>query len=311
MRCMNCGLPLSPARTQTNCPRCGAPLNTDQGVPQLPFNQGSWGNTGGGGMPQENPWAQVGTTAPPNPFAQQGMQNQMGTGPGRMGGFNGPGLPESPFSPQRPYSPQKKSKNSRNLFMVAGLCVVVGALLLVLIMVLGSTGGNNASPNTARTNSTSTARSASTSTPQAANTPAATSAAGASPTASSSPAANGTAYPGQQYIDGAQMATGVDNNTMQPQQAATTFPVNSNIYVIFNLHPPSTGGEVCSYWYISGDPTPITNYPLAVKPTSHANYIFAIYGSAGQAYVELYWASDASCNDKVLAQHVDFTVTAS
>lgn len=314
MKCINCGLPLSPARTLTNCPRCGAPLNSGQEVQQQQFEQRGWGTTnmGGRGAPQENPWVQVGSTAPPQAFFPQGMQNQPVMG-GQGNRFNGSGRPEfqsSPLSTKRPYPPQNKPKNSRNLFMVAGLCVIVGALLLVLIVVLGSGGSNPQSSTTANNNPTSNS---STSLPQTGTTPTPTPTtnAEASPTASASPSVTGTAYPGQQYISDAQMAQGVDNKTMQPQQPTTTFPVGSNMYVIFNLHPPSQGGAVCSLWYLNGNPNPITSYSFNVSGSSTASYTYATYGSPGQAYVELYWASDKSCSDKVLAQHVDFTVTAS
>lgn len=314
MRCMNCGLPISPARTLTNCPRCGAPLNSVQGVQQQQFEQGGWGNpnTGGGGAPQNNPWVQVGSTTPQRPSFQQGIQNQVGIAEGRTSGagFNGsarPGFQESPLTPRHsPYTPPTKQKNSRNLFMVAGLCVIVGAILLVLIVVLGSNSSAH-SPNTANTGQTNAT---SVSTTQAVVTPT-TSTADASPTASASPSPTGTAYPDAQYISDAQMTTGVDSKTMQAQPATTTFTVGSNMYVIFKLHPPSQGGAVCSLWYLNGNATPITSYSFNVKGTSTQSYTYATYGSPGAAYVELYWASDKSCSDKVLAQHVDFTVTAS
>ena len=73
MKCINCGLPLSPARNLSNCPRCGAALEVAQGVGQQSFNQGGWGNTG----QQQNPWGQE---ASPNfnqqPFNQQPFNQQ-------------------------------------------------------------------------------------------------------------------------------------------------------------------------------------------------------------------------------------------
>ncbi|MGH2508920.1 MAG: hypothetical protein ACRDHZ_16175, partial [Ktedonobacteraceae bacterium] len=89
------------------------------------------------------------------------------------------------------------------------------------------------------------------------------------------------------------------------------FAVGSQMYVTFNLHPPSQGGVVCILWYLNGKQL-ATNPPITtinVSPTYHASYAYSIYNNAGPAYVELYWASDKTCADKVLAQHVDFTVT--
>lgn len=308
MRCMNCGLPLSPERNMASCPRCGAALNALQGVQQQQqqFEQAGWGNMGGASQP--SPWGQVASPGPYNSFTQAGLQNQSGPNAPTVAGFNnnpGSGLHQSPLSPRRPYAPPPKNKsNPRLLFMAAGLCVLLAAMLLGLIYMLASSGsGSPPSQNTASTNSGTTTHS--TPATQAGASP---TAADATPTVDSSPTATGTAYPGQQYIDGAQMATGVDKTTLQPQTPTTTFKVGSSMYVVFNLHPPGQGGFVCSYWYLNGNQ--VISYPLPVKGSSHISYTYATYGSAGSAYVELYWASNKSCSDKILAQHVDFTVSA-
>lgn len=305
MKCMNCGLPLSPTSNATNCPRCGAPLNVFQGAAQQQFDQAGWGNMGG--MPQQNPWGQAASPGAFSPFTQQGQQNQSGPYSPGMGNFNN-NMGASPMVPRRPMPPPKNKANPRTLFMVAGLCVVVGALILGLIAVLVFSNSGKPSPNTANSNGNSAnASPTSGNTQQAAAT--STANASASPTTgSASPTVTGTAYPGQQYIDGAQMVASAPTSA-QPQQPTTSFKVGSNMYVTFNLHPPSTGGAVCSYWYLSGNTNPVTTYQQAVKGSSRSSYTYAIYGSAGQAYVELYWASDKTCADKVLAQHVDFTVT--
>lgn len=290
MRCMNCGLPLSPERNLANCPRCGAPLNVLQGAQQQQFEQAGWGNMGG--MPQQNPWGQTA-------FPQQEQPGQMGSSSFNRG-MMGSGLQQTPFPSRRPYTPAKSKSNPRLLFIVAGLCVVLGAVILgVVAMIAASNHGS--SPNAAQNSSNTSATQRPSASPTA-------SGANASPTVSDSPTATGTSYPGQQYIDGAQMAMGVDKHTMQPQQPTTTFKVGSTMYVVFNLHPPSQGGAVCAYWYLSGKQ--VTSFASAVKGSNHASYTYAIYGNPGSAYVELYWASDKSCSDKVLAQHVDFTVTA-
>ncbi len=300
MRCMNCGLPLSPSRTMTNCPRCGASLNMFQGAQQQqqPFEQSGWeGNMGGAG--QQNPWGQ-GSSSSSSPYSPFPQQNQGGPNANRVGGFSG-GLEQSPLSPGRPYTPQKSKMNPRLLFIIAGLFVFLAAMLLGLVYILGSSNSGSPSPNTANTNPNTTSNSA-TATPVSATPTTSAS----TPDPNATPA--GTAYPGQQYIDGAQMATGVNKTTLAPTNPTTTFKVGSSMYVVFNLHPPTQGGAVCSYWYLGGNQ--VTSYPFAVKGSSRASYTYATYGSAGQGYVELYWASSKSCSDKVLAQHVDFTVTA-
>jgi hypothetical protein len=328
MKCTNCGLPLSPTRTTTNCPRCGTPINTLQqqpfeqqagwgnagNVPQQPFEQqAGWGNAGG--VPPQNPWMQVASTTAPKPYPPAAMPNQGASLNGLNGSFR-PGLQQSSFPPRRPYEQPKKPKNTQIMFIIAGLCVVLSALILIFVAVIGSSNSGNSSATTVNTNAsaansgTATANaSQSTATPTTATTNDATPTPAASAPTDGTPAANGTPYPGQQYINNAQMAAGVDNSTLQPQNPTTTFKSGSNMYVIFSVNPPSTGGEVCLNWYLNGTQITQSNFP--VKGTSRGSYAYAVFGagSSGSAYVELYWATDSSCDNKTLAQHIDFTVT--
>jgi hypothetical protein len=285
MKCTNCGLPLSPTRTTMNCPRCGVPLNSMPGMPQQQAEQAGWGNAGN--APQQSFWGQATTASPPfNPQGQSGPQGQ-----------------PPPFSTRPPYPPKRNKQGSGLGFLVAGLCVLLGATLLVAIYVVakGSAhSGNTAQTSTTTANNTQTQVTAS----QAQATPTATPI--ASPSAIPTTT---TAYPGQQYIDGAQMAMGVDQSTMQPQQPTTSFPLNSTMYVIFNLHPPTQGGAVCTAWFLNGDSTPVTTYAFPVSGTLQASYADAQYQTPGQAYVDLYWANDKSCSGQLLAQQIKFTVT--
>src|SRR5205085_420853 len=86
--------------------------------------------------------------------------------------------------------PPKRSKNNLG-FIVAGLCVITGGLILVFVyfMALGSPGNSN-STSTVKTNT------ATNSSPIAAPSPV------SSPTA--------TPFPGQKYIDHAQLASSID-----------------------------------------------------------------------------------------------------
>lgn len=306
MRCMNCGLPLSPARNVANCPRCGAPLNAFQGAAQRQFEQTGWENMGG--MPPQNPWGQAASPGAYNPFLQQGQPDQAGLNAPGMNGFNNTGfnsnMGASPLLPRRPGPPPRNRPNPRTLFMVAGLCVFVSALILGLIALLVFSG--NPSSGTANTNGNSAQTPTTGNTSQTA--PTRTANASASPTAGTSPTATGTVYPGQQYISDAQMVANDPTTSAQPQPT-TTFTVGSKMYVIFNLHPPAQGGAVCTYWYLNGNTNPVTTFQQAVKSTSRSSYTYAIYGSTGQAYVELYWANDKTCANQILAQRIDFTVT--
>jgi len=177
-------------------------------------------------------------------------------------------------------------------FTVAGLCVLIGGLILIFVyfIAIGVPGGS--SINTATTNNTSNGSTL---------TKAPTT------TVVLSPVATATTYPGQQYIDNAQMASALDTTTKQPTQLSTTFKTNQKIYVIFQLHPPGHGGAVCLLWYLNGKQ--VTQFSFLASAYSKLSYAYSIYGEGGAGYVEIYWASTTQCTDQVLAQHVDFTVT--
>ncbi|HLI71443.1 MAG TPA: hypothetical protein VKV19_16935 [Ktedonobacteraceae bacterium] len=304
MRCMNCGLPLSPERALANCPRCGMPLNALQGARQQQFEQANWGNMGG--APQQNPWAQSSSSPLYNPFTQQNRPSQANLPPPGMSGFGstmGSGLHQTPLAARRPSPPPKKrGANPRLLFIVAGLCIFLSALLLGLVAVLGLSGSSHSPQNTAN----SGANTSTTSNPPLAGASPTTASTGSlsTPTTSPSPSATATVYPGQQYIYDAQMATGAD---LQTAQTTTTFKVGTTMYVVFKLNPLSQGGAVCVYWYLNG--TQVVPYAFAVKGTTRSSYADATYNQPGQAYVQLYWANDKSCSGQVLAQQVNFTVT--
>jgi hypothetical protein len=176
-------------------------------------------------------------------------------------------------------------------FILAGLCVIMGGLILVFVyfMALGLPPINTTSASMGTPTVTRSAVASATTVP--------------SPTVLPSP----SVFPGQQYIDNAQLASMVNINTAQPLQTTTRFKVNQRIYVTFNIHPNGKSGAVCLLWYLNS--RILTQYPFAVTAAANAGYSYAIYGAAGQGYVEIYWASSTTCSDKILAQHVNFTVT--
>lgn len=114
------------------------------------------------------------------------------------------------------------------------------------------------------------------------------------------------AFPGQQYLDNAQMASVINKQTGQLTQATTTFKANQEIYVVFKLHGHM--GAVCAVWYLNGKQGFSTSFPASAHTAW--SYALAIYGTPGTASVELYWANTQSCVGQVLAQRVNFTVTA-
>jgi hypothetical protein len=286
MKCTNCGLPLSPSHTPTNCPRCGTPIGSSQKATPAPVQHSSYN-------PEvaQMPGHQQGV---PPTFPSQVPQQPVPSGQmWSQGPLSRPGLFQQ-TSLSRP--PQAKSpfytRNAKLGFIVAGLCIFTCALILVFIyfMASSSAGGNS--------NNTTASIPSPVSSPTMAATPTATTA--LTPTA--------TVYPGRQYVDNAQMASAIDTSSLQPTQLTTTFKTNQKIYVTFQLHPTGQNGAVCLLWYLNGKQT--TQYSFAVSANSKLSYSYAIYSEPGSAYVEIYWASTSQCTDQVLAQHVDFSVTA-
>ncbi len=300
MKCTSCGWPLSPARTTTNCPRCGTPIGSGQKATSTPAQQQQVFVENAGVVQVE-----AGTSLPKNQWRQAAQHSAYNTPPVRtpqqlsqavqvwlQAPVSQPGFFSAGTPARLQAKPPYKSRKMKPGFTVAGLCVLIGGLILIFVyfMAIGLPGGS--SNNTATTNSTSNGSTLS----KAPTT-----------TAALSPAATATAYPGQQYIYNAQMASAIDTTTKQPKQLATTFKTNQNIYVIFQLHPPGHGGAVCLLWYLNGKQ--VTHFSFPASPYSKLSYAYAVYGEAGAGYVEIYWASTTQCTDQVLAQHIDFTVT--
>jgi hypothetical protein len=285
MKCSSCGLPLSPTRTPTNCPRCATPTDASSTIAQPYYQRAYWETSrvvdAAGTHPQNYQWAQNVQSSPANsPPLRSG---QMWYGQSYQ--------PVYSPSPPPQFTPPSGPRNTKLGFIVAGLCILAASLILIFVYfsATGLPGGN--SSNSATTASTPNV---STSTPTTV------------PTATAIPSQTATTYPGQQYLDNAQMSASIDPNTLQSSQLTTTFKTGQNIYVSFQVHPNGHAGAVCLIWYLTSKQ--IINFSLPVRATSRYSYAYAIYGGTGPAYVELYWASSTQCTDKVLAQHVDFTV---
>ena len=120
------------------------------------------------------------------------------------------------------------------------------------------------------------------------------------------PSPTATTYPGSQYLSNAQ-TTSTPPSGSQPGKPATTFKVNQQFYLSFTVHTGGQNGEVCLIWYLNGKQAFTSKFALGAN--TRLSYAYVIYGSTGPAYVELYWASNASCANQVLAQRVNFTIT--
>ncbi len=178
-------------------------------------------------------------------------------------------------------------------FVIAGLCVATGGLLLVFVYFLGL--------SLPQTNSLSVS----------AVTPGVTRAITPPPTLAPSPMLTSSptqsVFPGQQYISNPQTASSINTITAQPLQTSSTFQVNQKIYVTFDIHTNGKSGAVCLSWFLNNHQ--VTRYAFPVSAGAGSGYSYAIFGGAGPSYVQISWASTTTCSDAMLAQQVAFTVT--
>ncbi|HEY4035079.1 MAG TPA: hypothetical protein VGL94_14050 [Ktedonobacteraceae bacterium] len=209
-------------------------------------------------------------------------------------GWEPTAAPLHPF-PQATYNPGTPQRSQRTMrigFSAAGICLIVGALILTFVSILAqpllssNTGSPQATPPSPRSTLPATIA--------------------PSPTVATPTPAG--VFPGAQYITNAHMATAIDQTTGQATQYATNFTTNQRIYVTFSLNTGSQGGAVCLMWYMNTQY--ISQYEFAVEKNQLDNsYSYNSMSNAGTGYVEIYWATTATCTDKLLAAHVTFTVS--
>ncbi len=324
MRCTHCDLPLSPTNPTRVCPRCHMPTATGTNTAkskQTPVVQPpSWGGDGTtslrwqgnsgpfvGVPPNSGPWdTNLSGTSQPTPYPQPGQMWNLTPPPSPI---PAPAVSSPQFSQtdrnwgSRPllqtrgvHSHNTRTTTSNLGFIIAGVCVVTGGLLLILVYFMAA----GLSPTTVQTQSISTGNSGAMATRHSTPT-----AVVPTPTKKSSPAATG-AFPAQQYITNPQMASEVNTSTAQVGQTATTFKVGQRVYVTFTLHPAGRDGAVCLLWYTNAKM--FSHFEFAVTPNSTVAYSYTYFAASGPAYVEIYWASNVTCSDKMLAQRVNFTV---
>jgi phage FluMu protein Com len=345
MRCTQCGMPLSPTNTSMRCPRChtvnGMTPKTTVPLSSQQCTDRAWSRLGGVQHYGQvaNSWKVEASPQIPFPsvplFSSEtadGQQNRVSLSPmaqlpfpqaGQMWQPNNPQAAVPVATPSSPPAPMGANMRSSGLqyamsnsitasmysapapagrprpprvsnvgFIVGGLCVIVGAVILIFVYVMAQT---------LLVTSTSTAPTSSLLTTTHMPSPPVTI---HTPIVVTSPTV-GT-FPGQQYIGNPQTASAVNTNTAQPLQVTTIFQPNQRIYVTFDIHPNGNNGAVCLVWYLNN--RIVTQFPFAVTASARAGYSYAVYGVSGTGYVEIYWASSIACSDKLLAQHVNFTI---
>lgn len=330
MRCVTCGLPISPVRK--NCPRCGT-IITGREEKRISSASGVVSS-----MMQDMFKA-------PDSSGQDGMQKiiaplaaaQQGSSIEKGPTYVPPGtaaplpswqvMPDNAQAPihvqpaaQAQYlraSPQERTaqighigqrpllhdtrarrrllkRSPRFNLIIATLCILSGAMLLLAVFIISL----NLPPTSSQATGQQTLSAPISGTAHLTASPSAM--ATAQPTVSPTPA-----FAGQQYIDNAQMASAINFGTAQPLQLTTQFYRNQKIYVTFALHPVSSGA-VCLNWYLNNQQFSTFTFPA--DNVSISAYSYAISGIPGPGYVAIYWASTTQCADQILAQKVNFTV---
>ena len=190
-------------------------------------------------------------------------------------------------------APAKRPSPTRFGFTIAAIFVATGGLLLMLVFIMSL---GLSSPHISVASQVSLPPHMSVTSDLA------------TPTYMTAPATTPVSqYPGQTYIDNIQMASSVNTMTAIPIQVTTNFKVKQRAFVTFSLHPGQSGA-VCLFWYMNDKS--FTHYAFAVDGTSTPAWSYASVPEAGPGYVEIYWASNTTCADKLLAQRADFLVTA-
>lgn len=336
MRCLQCGMPLSPART--NCPRCGAPggntgvrhsgkLRLIPDTSPTPPNgyppvvaQPSWGtmapavptleaSQGQGTMPGQP--GQFSSQTGPFPYSVQDTQQPVDM-PNQMYVPSTPNqpvaLPFSPLPPPNPYrstqAPHRRQTKTKLGFTVAGMCFVTGALIMIFVFIMAqSLSADNKATGIANADNSAPVQDVATNTPEAGQKPSPTSL----QTTPTPPATGGA------YIDNTNLASSVDLHTGQPLVATQTFHRGQAIYVTMTIHQAAYSGAVCINWSINNQMVPYAN-PAAPEGATYlaqtSAYFYYKPGAAGSGYVDIAWSNTTACTNKVPVQHLLFTIVA-
>lgn len=120
MRCSQCGLPLSPSRSSSNCPRCGTPISAytpeQAKVESTPPSTNAFAPGNPYQFSPANPYTNINQSNP----AASTMANNMYVPPtpnwNDVNTFQNPGSPQVPFSSmQSPQMPFPTSENRQNI----------------------------------------------------------------------------------------------------------------------------------------------------------------------------------------------------
>ncbi|GCE49138.1 hypothetical protein EI42_05517 [Thermosporothrix hazakensis] len=119
----------------------------------------------------------------------------------------------------------------------------------------------------------------------------------------------------------AQTASAIDEESAKPTKTTSTFKLNSDVYITFDLNASKSGlnfkqgdtAYIGVVYYLEGVKQNAKADPLKIDSSTYTapgGYFGITYKLPGEGAAELYWCRSSSCSDGELAQVVHFTITA-
>ncbi|GCE03983.1 hypothetical protein KDAU_13120 [Dictyobacter aurantiacus] len=260
-----------------------------------------------------------------NTGARQNMYVPSTPTPARQTTPQAPRMPmPAPPPIQRQSTPPRQPRIKLG-FTVAGMCLMAGFLIMVFVFIMAQSlplpqnaASSNAAPQQSMNQPVATqpATTPAVSTPQTSATqPAATQPAATQPQATPTASSTTPTMPvsSNLYVDNASLTNGVNTQNGQPLQPTQTFRLGQLVYVTMVVHQPAYNGAICLSWSVNNQAYPYAspaNPGGATYLAQTSAYFYYKPGTTGPGFVDIYWASSTACTDKVLVQHLPFTITA-
>ncbi|MBE3558334.1 MAG: hypothetical protein IMW89_03810 [Ktedonobacteraceae bacterium] len=201
--------------------------------------------------------------------------------------------------------PARKRPSS---FVLIGILVIILVLLSgagTWVLVLFNRTTNSAPPATTRSTPATHATGAAATTPGATGTAVSTATATAI-TVTTGPSGKTVVPAAAAIISNVKSSSAIDKD-YQPTRVTASFAPGQTVYVTFTIDSKKQAGYIHIKWY--GDNRLLADDQLTHDPQNNVAYFGISYDKAMSGAAELYWCTQASCNDAQLAQVVKFTVT--
>ena len=271
--------------------------NADGYPPQPPPPYTNYGAAYGGGTPQQAPYNPYNTPAsaypggaPPPPANPMGSTPYYGQPP--MPGYQ-PGYQQGMPQPNM-YGPPPKKRSKVGLIIGISLLAVV-LLCAGVLVAAAQIGKSTATKLASSIDATATAN--------AGNAPTSS-----NPSSNSSVPTSGSIVPAAtKILFSAQTSSSVDSD-YNPTNVTTTFGVNKDVDLTFQIDSAGKNGYIQVKWYEDGQE--VSSDILKHSAANNHGYFGETYLVAGDGATTLSWCTKADCSDAQLAQIVSFTVTA-